>query len=264
MTFEEILDQAVAMLQRRGRVTYRVLKRQFDLDDDALEDLKEDILYSQSQVVDDEGKGLIWTGESGTKPKPASTLPVQPEVTEQDILIQAEPPPKPLTPDAERRQLTLMFSDLVDSTKLSGQLDPEDYREVLRAYQATCSDVIQQFDGYIAQHLGDALLVHFGFPQAHEDDAQRAIHAGLGMLSAMNTLNTRLEQDNGIRLRIRVGIHTGLRMGISTVFYRQPLRRTTLKTPLGIPVSPVDDVDCPGTQPQPTAAARSKAWRGKA
>jgi class 3 adenylate cyclase len=85
-----------------------------------------------------------------------------------------------------------MFSDLVDSTKLSGQLDPEDYREVLRAYQSTCSEVIQRFDGYIAQHLGDALLVYFGFPQAHEDDAQRAIHTGLGMLDAMRTLNTRI------------------------------------------------------------------------
>jgi class 3 adenylate cyclase len=103
-----------------------------------------------------------------------------------------------------------MFSDLVDSTKLSGQLDPEDYREVLRAYQQTCAEVIHRFDGYIAQHLGDALLVYFGFPQAHEDDAQRAILAGLGMLNAMKTLNTRLEEDKGIQLAIRVGIHTRL------------------------------------------------------
>jgi class 3 adenylate cyclase len=103
-----------------------------------------------------------------------------------------------------------MFSDLVESTKLSGQLDPEDYREVLRSYQSTCSEVIQRFDGYIAQHLGDALLVYFGFPQAHEDDAHRGILAGLGMLGAMKTLNTRLEQEKGIRLAIRVGIHTGL------------------------------------------------------
>jgi class 3 adenylate cyclase/predicted ATPase len=103
-----------------------------------------------------------------------------------------------------------MFSDLVDSTKLSGQLDPEDYREVLRAYQSTCSEVIHRFDGYIAQHLGDALLVYFGFPVAHENDAHRGILVGLGMLEAMQTLNARLEREKGIRLRIRVGIHTGL------------------------------------------------------
>jgi class 3 adenylate cyclase len=210
MDFYEVVDQIVKLLQQRGRLTYRVLKRQFDLDDEALEDLKEEILYSQPQVVDDEGKGLIWTGETETKPGPASIPPAQQEVTQE--AQPAQPPPiEPHTPDmAERRQLTVMFSDLVDSTKLSGQLDPEDYREVLRAYQATCSEVIHRYQGYIAQHLGDALLVYFGFPQAHENDAHRGILAGLGMLEAMKTLNTRLEQGKGIRLAIRVGIHTGL------------------------------------------------------
>jgi class 3 adenylate cyclase len=112
--------------------------------------------------------------------------------------------------DAERRQLTVMFCDLVDSTPLAEQLDPEDLRQVVRAYQAACAAVIQRFDGSIAQHLGDGLLVYFGYPQAHEDDAQRAVRAGLGLLAAMGTLNTRLMQDQGIRLAIRVGIHTGL------------------------------------------------------
>jgi class 3 adenylate cyclase len=75
-----------------------------------------------------------------------------------------------------------MFCDLADSTKLSGQLDPEDLRDVIRAYQAASADVIEHFDGYIAQHLGDGLMVYFGWPQAHEDDAQRAVHAGLGIV----------------------------------------------------------------------------------
>src|SRR5262249_21127927 len=83
------------------------------------------------------------------------------------------------TSDAERRQLTVMFCDLVDSTKLSFQLDPEEYRNVVRAYQAACTEVIQRYDGHIAQLLGDGLLVYFGYPQAHEDDAQRAVRAGL-------------------------------------------------------------------------------------
>jgi class 3 adenylate cyclase len=103
-----------------------------------------------------------------------------------------------------------MFCDVVESTTLSGQLDPEEYRDVLRAYQAACVEVIQRFDGYIAQHLGDGLLVYFGFPTAHEDDAHRAILAGLGMLDTMHTRNTRLEQEHGVQLRIRVGLHTGL------------------------------------------------------
>ena len=103
-----------------------------------------------------------------------------------------------------------MFCDLVDSTALSGQLDPEDYREVVQSYQATCSEVIRRYDGHVAQLLGDGLLVYFGYPRAHEDDAQRAVRAALGMLEAMRVLNDRLKQEKDIPLAIRLGIHTGL------------------------------------------------------
>ena len=103
-----------------------------------------------------------------------------------------------------------MFCDLVDSTRLASQLDPEDYRAVVRAYQQTCAAVIQPFDGHIAQYLGDGLLVYFGYPQAHEDDAQRAVRAGLGILDAMQTLSAQLAHDKGVRVAIRLGIHTGL------------------------------------------------------
>ena len=75
-----------------------------------------------------------------------------------------------------------MFCDLVGSTRLSSQLDPEDYRDVVRAYQATCTEVIHHYDGHIAQLLGDGLLVYFGYPQAHEDDAHRAVRTGLGFI----------------------------------------------------------------------------------
>ena len=103
-----------------------------------------------------------------------------------------------------------MFCDLVDSTTLSSQLDPEDLREVVRAYQQMCSAVITRFDGHIAQLLGDGLLVYFGYPQAHEDDAHRAVRTGLGLLDAMGDLNTRLKRGQGVQLAVRVGIHTGL------------------------------------------------------
>jgi class 3 adenylate cyclase len=104
----------------------------------------------------------------------------------------------------------VLFCDLVGSTGLSGQLDPEDLREVIRAYHTACAEVIQRFDGHIAQYLGDGLLVYFGYPQAHADDAQRAIRTGLAMVEALGTLNTRLEREHGIRLAVRLGIHTGL------------------------------------------------------
>jgi predicted ATPase/class 3 adenylate cyclase/DNA-binding winged helix-turn-helix (wHTH) protein len=122
----------------------------------------------------------------------------------------ALPPPARLTSSAERRQLTVMFCDLVESTTLASQLDPEEWREIVRAYQAACAEVVHRFDGYIAQYLGDGLLVYFGYPQAHEDDAQRAVRAGLGLLAALDTLNARLRQETTLALAIRIGIHTGL------------------------------------------------------
>ena len=205
MTFEEILDQVLDMLQRRGRVSYRALKRQFNLDDAYLEDLKEELSYARHPVRDEEGRGLLWIGD----PVAMSTSVVEPHDAPPSSAEPAAPRPH-TSPDAERRQLTMMFCDLVDSTHLSGQLDPEDLREVVRAYQATGAAVIQRYDGHIAQYLGDALLVYFGHPRAHEDDAQRAVRTGLGILEAVRDLNDRLERDKGVRLAVRIGIHTGM------------------------------------------------------
>jgi TOMM system kinase/cyclase fusion protein len=213
MTFEEILDQALAMLQRRGRVTYRTLQRQFNLDDAALEDLKDALLYAHPHVADDPGHGLRWRGETTSTPPPASSAPQPvPRLAAQDMhSTQAESSPTgPRTPDAERRQLTVLFCDLVDSTALASQLDPEEWREVVRAYQEACTKVVARFEGYIAQYLGDGLLVYFGYPLAHEDDAQRAVQAGLGMVEALGQLNTHLAPEQGVQLAVRLGIHTGL------------------------------------------------------
>jgi class 3 adenylate cyclase len=204
MHFEEILDQAIAMLQRRGRLTYGTLKRQFQLDDAALDDLKNELIEGQRLALDERGNVLVWTGGADApqlRPSPP-TADVQ--------LTQGHPLPTAPPPDAERRQLTVMFCDLVESTKLSSQLDPEEYREVVRAYQSVCSEIITRFDGHIAQLLGDGLLVYFGYPQAHEDDAQRAVRTGLGILDTLGNLNTRLKREKGIQLAIHMGIHTGL------------------------------------------------------
>ena len=112
--------------------------------------------------------------------------------------------------NAERRQLTVMFCDLVDSTVLSGKLDPEDLREVIRGYQEICNKIIRRFGGYIAQYLGDGILVYFGYPQAHEDDAQRAVRAGLAIVEAVSHINPSFQEQWKIELSVRVGIHTGL------------------------------------------------------
>ena len=112
--------------------------------------------------------------------------------------------------EAERRHLTLLFCDLVDSTPLAVHLDLEELREVVRAYHAVCAEVIERFDGHIAQYLGDGLLVYFGYPRAHEDDAQRAVRTGLGIVEALGPLQRRLQQEQGVSLAVRIGIHTGL------------------------------------------------------
>src|SRR6516164_9016474 len=153
MDYDAVLAQVVTLLQQEQRVAYRILKRRLQLDDETLEDLKADLIYAKKLAVDEDGRVLVWTG--GTSSAPAPVSPVPPPATSEGAPAQGEAAPvSPPTPDAERRQLTVLFCDLVDSTKLSSQLDPEDLREVVRAYQATCAEVIQQFEGHIAQYLG--------------------------------------------------------------------------------------------------------------
>src|SRR5207237_8459063 len=164
-------------------------------------------------AVDEENRVLVWTGNiegtTETPSPPPQSIPSPP--TQETASVQpASPLSTSPTPEAERRQLTVMFCDMVDSTALSGQLDPEDWRDVVRAYQRVCTDVINQFDGHVAQLLGDGLLIYFGYPQAHEDDPHRAVRTGLNILAAMGDLNTRLKREKAIQLAVRVGIHTGL------------------------------------------------------
>ena len=112
--------------------------------------------------------------------------------------------------EAERRQLTVMFCDVVGSTALSETLDPEDLREVVGAYRETCSAAVGRFDGNIAKTIGDGLLVYFGYPRAHEDDAHRAVYAGLSIVEGVERLNQRLGKKYGVEIGVRVGVHTGL------------------------------------------------------
>ena len=116
-------------------------------------------------------------------------------------------PAQPERAEAERRQLTVMFCDLVGSAALADRLDPEELRDVIRAYQQAAGEAIRKYEGHVAQHLGDGLLVYFGYPLAHEDDARRAVHAGLGVLAAMDGVNARLPA--GQSLALRIGVHTG-------------------------------------------------------
>src|SRR5215510_10654502 len=196
MTFDEVLAQVVELLQRQGRVSYGALQRRFQLDDAYLDDLKTELIDAHRLAVDEDGRTLVWRGALGARPGPPPAPPVVRDA------------PRPPVPEAERRQLTVLFCDLVESTALASQLDPEVWRDVVHAYHEVCAKVIACFEGRIAQYLGDGLLVYFGHPQAHEDDAPRAVRAGLGIIEALGQLNTRLTQERGIHscapLQVRI------------------------------------------------------------
>src|SRR5271168_3152236 len=106
--------------------------------------------------------------------------------------------------DAERRQVTVLFSDLVGSTALSARMDPEDLREIISAYQTCVADTVGRFGGFVAKYMGDGVLVYFGYPQAHEDDAERAVSAALELIAAVGALKSPTP------LQTRVGIATGM------------------------------------------------------
>src|SRR5262245_50765432 len=111
--------------------------------------------------------------------------------------------------DGERRHLTVLFSDLVGSTEIAAHLDAEDWREIAAQYQRTAAAAVTRFGGHVAKYLGDGLMVYFGWPQAHEDDAERAVRAGLAMVDEVAALNGRLPAEHKVKLAVRVGIQTG-------------------------------------------------------
>jgi class 3 adenylate cyclase len=119
--------------------------------------------------------------------------------------VTAAPSDRPAPAEAERRQLTVMFCDLVGSTALSSRLDPEDLREVIGDYHRTVAEIVAKFDGLVSRYMGDGVLVYFGYPQAHEDDAERAVRAGLDVVDAVGRLDVK-----SVELQTRVGIATGL------------------------------------------------------
>jgi class 3 adenylate cyclase/predicted ATPase len=200
MTFDEVLDQIRELLRQRGRVTYRSLKLRYQLDDELLAGVTDELISAERVAVDEDGKVLVWIG-------PALVLgstSQAPRATSENEQSGSRPQAPDARPTAgERRQLTVMFIDLVGSTTLSQQLDPEDYHGRVVAYQAACHQIIARYDGHIAQYLGDGVLVYFGSPVAHEDDAGRAVRSGLEIVAAVGDLKFTPF------LQVRIGIHTG-------------------------------------------------------
>ncbi len=181
LSFLEIVTRARALLERHRRVSFQALKREFALDDETLSDLLDELVDVQ-QVALREGKIVSWIGAAR---------------------------PEAPTVEPERRQLTVMFADLTGSSALAERLDAEDLRDVMRAYHDCATRAVGRYEGQVAQYLGDGVLAFFGYPQAQEDDAERAVRAGLELLRAIDDLNERLEREKGVHLAARIGIHTG-------------------------------------------------------
>lgn len=204
MSFEEILEQIIEILNRRGQVSYRAIKRQFDINDQYLEDLKYEIVDILKLAADRNQEMLV----SLTLGAPQSSLQTS---SSRKLKMNINTPSEEAWRRAtERRQLTVMFCDLVESSPLAERLDPEDLRDVFLAYQDLCAKAIANAEGYIARYLGDGVLIYFGYPQAHEDDARRAVSSGLRILEALQRLNPQMMKKWGERLSVRIGIHTGL------------------------------------------------------
>src|SRR5215471_8685782 len=188
MHFEEILDQAIAMLQRRGRVTYRALKRQFNLDDAFLEDLTVELIKGQRLARDEDGEVLVWTDTAAQPAAPASTPPpaiapvplayTPPYLAEKILTTRS-------TMEGEHKQVTVLFADLKGNTELIRDLDPEAAQTLLDTALQRMMDAVHRFEGTVNDVAGDGLMAMFGAPIAHEDHALRACYAALAMQAAM-------------------------------------------------------------------------------
>ena len=219
MRFLELLTLATALLQREKRISCRALGRIFELDDACLEDLKFELVHAR-QLARQEGEVLIWAEQPeipvrahllASAAEDAHLLPSDTERVLSQVIERPEPgapPAETTSAEGARRQLTVMFCDLVGSTELSTRLDPEDLRVIIRDFQEICAKVIAEFDGYIAQYLGDGILVYFGYPKAHENEAERAVMSGLGIIEALADFEPKYARD--IKLAARIGIATGL------------------------------------------------------
>jgi class 3 adenylate cyclase/tetratricopeptide (TPR) repeat protein len=212
MHFEEILDQAIAMLQRRGRVTYRALKRQFNLDDAFLEDLTVELIKGQRLARDEDGEVLVWTGDAGPPTAPA---PAPPPVTGPAPLVYTPPylAEKILTSrsalEGERKQVTVLFADLKGSTELIRDLDPEAAQHLLDPALQRMMDAVHRFEGTVNQVLGDGIMALFGAPIAHEDHALRACYAALAMQAELRRYAEAVRRSHGLEVQLRVGLNSG-------------------------------------------------------
>ncbi|HXH09082.1 MAG TPA: adenylate/guanylate cyclase domain-containing protein [Alphaproteobacteria bacterium] len=208
MTFDDILAQALNLLQRQGRVSYRALKRRFALDDDYLEDLKAEIIKAQRLAVDEDGEVLVWIGTTAGSPPPSKepmrALPASmpPHLAEKILTVRS-------ALEGERKQVTVMFADLKASMELLADRDPEEARQLLDPVLERMMAAVHRYEGTVNQVMGDGIMALFGAPIAHEDHAVRACYAALAMQEAIRRYSEAVRREHGLEVQIRVGLNSG-------------------------------------------------------
>jgi class 3 adenylate cyclase/tetratricopeptide (TPR) repeat protein len=208
MDFYAVLDQVLALLRQRGRVSYRALKRQFDLDEAYLDDLKVEIIEVAQCAVDQEGTMLVWTGEEASDAalaprQPQAPLAYTPPYLAEKILTSRR------TLEGERKQVTVLFADLKGNTELIRDLDPEAGQTLLDTALQHMMDAVHRFEGTVNDVAGDGLMAMFGAPIAHEDHALRACYAALAMQAALRRYAEEVRRTHGLEVLLRVGLNSG-------------------------------------------------------
>src|SRR5881296_543505 len=222
MTFDDMLAQITDLLQRQGRVSYGALKRRYDLDDTYLEDLKDEIIHAQRLAVDEDNRVLVWVGEHASASAPSPT-PGTPALASAPATDQAREPlsytPKHLAEkiltsrsalEGERKQVTVLFCDLANSTPIAERIGPEAMHTLLNRFFEVALNEVHRYEGTINQFLGDGFMALFGAPLAHEDHARRAVLAALALQRTLQEHQAELGEPYGVTCVFRMGLHTGL------------------------------------------------------
>jgi class 3 adenylate cyclase len=213
MDFVAVVDQVIALLRQRRRVAYRTLKRQFQLDDEALEDLKIELIDSQRLATDEQGTVLVWTGTAAT---PAEAPAGVSDTAGAPSLLAYTPPylaEKILTSrsalEGESKLVTVLFADLKGSMELLADRDPEEVRQILDPVLTHMMDAVHRYEGTVNQVMGDGIMALFGAPIAHEDHAVRACYAALRMQETVHRYAEEARRAHGVTVQIRVGLNSG-------------------------------------------------------
>src|SRR6266481_4298789 len=196
----EMAIDVASWLRQLGLAQYEPAFRDNEVDGEILPDLTAEDLIAIGVTPVGHRRKLLSAIAALNAAAPAATLTATPA---------SVPPPAPAPAQAERRQLTVMFCDLVGSTALSTGMDPEDLRDVIASFQNRCGAAIRHYDRFVAKYMGDGILVYFGYPRAHEDEAERSARAGLDIVAAMAELNAAVPRSPGVELAVRIGIATG-------------------------------------------------------